>query len=74
MTRSVRLDQAGLLHHVMIRGIDKLNIFIDDKDRDGFIRRVSRLLLETETACFAWVPMNNHAHVLLRPQKRNWPG
>jgi len=54
MPRSARLDQPGLLQHVIVRGIEKRDIFLDDEDRDDFVRRLSTLLLETETECLAW--------------------
>jgi len=43
------LDTPGLLHHVMIRGIERRKIFKDDKDRENFIERLSILLPETKT-------------------------
>ena len=49
MPRSARLDQPGFLQHVIVRGIEKRDIFLDDEDRDDFVRRLSTLLLETET-------------------------
>jgi hypothetical protein len=40
-----RLRQApGVLHHIMIRGIERRKIFRDDKDRDNFLERLSILL------------------------------
>ncbi len=29
MPRKARLDAPGALHHIMVRGIDKTNIFVD---------------------------------------------
>jgi len=66
MPRTARLDTPGLLHHIMIRGIERRRIFNDDKDRKNFIERLSILLPETETQCYAWVFMPNHAHFLFR--------
>lgn len=66
MPRIARLDTPGLLHHVMIRGIERRKIFNDDKDRENFIERLSILLPETKTQCFAWSFLPNHAHFLLR--------
>jgi len=66
MPRQPRLDAAGVLHHVMIRGIERRNIFRDTKDRNDLIDRLSFLLPETDTACYAWALMSNHAHFLLR--------
>ena len=33
MPRLARLDAPGVLHHVIIRGIERRNIFEDNKDR-----------------------------------------
>lgn len=66
MPRIARLDTPGLLHHVMIRGIERRKIFNDNKDRDNFIERMSRLLPETKTQCYAWSFLPNHAHFLFR--------
>ena len=66
MPRIARLDTPGLLNHVMIRGIERRKIFIDDKDRDNFIERLAMLLPETGTRCYAWSFLSNHAHFLFR--------
>ena len=66
MPRQPRLDAAGVLNHVMIRGIERRNIFRDAKDRKDLIDRLSYLLPETQTACYAWAFIPNHAHFLLR--------
>jgi len=36
MPRTVRLDAPGVLHHVMIRGIERREIFRNNKDREDF--------------------------------------
>ena len=66
MPRIARLDTPGLLHHVMIRGIERRRIFNDDRDRENFIERLSLLLPETTTQCYAWSLLSNHAHFLLK--------
>ena len=66
MPRLARLDAPGLLHHIIIRGIERRAIFKDDFDRENFLERLSRLIPETQTVCYAWVFMPNHAHFLLR--------
>jgi len=50
----------------MIRGIERRKIFINDKDREDMVERLAKLLPETQTACYAWVFMHNHAHFLFR--------
>ena len=67
MPRTARLDIPGLLQHVIVRGIENRDIFLDDQDRQSFLRRFSKLLQETETDCLAWALLPNHLHLLLRP-------
>ena len=69
MPRKARIDAPGALHHIMARGIEKRNIFFNDFDRDAFVHRLSVVLPETQTACFAWALMPNHVHMLIRTGK-----
>ena len=66
MLRLARLDAPGVLHHIIIRGIERRKIFRDNKDRDNFIDRLSDLLPATQTTCYAWAFIPNHAHFLFR--------
>jgi putative transposase len=66
MPRLARLDAPGVLHHVIIRGIERRRIFKDNKDRDNLLERLSDLLPATKTACYAWALLSNHAHFLFR--------
>ncbi|ABA89032.1 transposase of ISPca5, Y1_Tnp domain-containing [Syntrophotalea carbinolica DSM 2380] len=66
MPRQPRLDIPGLLQHVIVRGIERSEIFLDDGDRRRFVDRFDRLLVETETDCYAWALIPNHFHLLLR--------
>jgi putative transposase len=67
MPRSARIDIPNLLQHVIFRGIERRNIFVDDDDRRNFVNRFSDLLLATETDCLAWALLDNHVHLLLCP-------
>ncbi len=68
MPRQPRIDSPNLLHHVIVRGIERSKIFRDDDDRDSFVERLHKLLLETNTECYAWALIPNHFHLLLRPR------
>jgi len=70
MPRQSRLDEPGVLQHVIVRGIERSLIFRDNKDRTSFLERFSRLLKETGTECFAWALLDNHFHLLLKPGPR----
>jgi len=66
MPRQARIDAPGALHHIIIRGIDRRVIFTEDRDRENFLERLSDRLTDSQTACYAWALMSNHAHLLLR--------
>lgn len=66
MPRLARLDAPGVLHHVIIRGIERRRIFRDNTDRDRFVERLAKLLPETQTACYSWAVIPNHVHFLFR--------
>jgi REP element-mobilizing transposase RayT len=67
MPRLARLDIAGLLQHVIVRGIERRDIFNDDHDRQLFVDRFVSLLSETGVHCYAWAILSNHFHLLLMP-------
>ncbi len=65
MPRQARLDVPGTLHHVMVRGIEKQNIFQDKEDRQAFVDRLRSIVLDTGTRVLAWALLDNHVHLLL---------
>lgn len=69
MPRAARLDIPDLLQHVIIRGVDRCDIFRDDADRKRFLVNLSKLLVQTGTECLAWSLMTNHVHLLLCPRR-----
>ena len=70
MPRLPRLDAPGVLHHVMGRGIEKKDIFINSKDRNDFINRLAQLAEEGAIEVYAWALMPNHFHLLLKTKNR----
>ena len=73
MPRQSRLDAPGVLHHVMGRGIEKRNIFINDTDRHDFIERLSGLSDDGAMDIYAWVLLPNHFHLLCKTRNRPLP-
>ena len=39
MPRKSRIDASGALHHIIVWGIERRKIFLDDADRNNFIDR-----------------------------------
>jgi putative transposase len=66
MPRRSRIDAAGALHHVMVRGIEGGAVFRSDTDRNHFLERLGEILQDTKTPCYAWALIPNHFHLLLR--------
>jgi REP element-mobilizing transposase RayT/uncharacterized protein YoaH (UPF0181 family) len=73
MPRHPRLDIPGLLHHVIIRGIEKCLIVRDETDRLGFVSRLGQLSEECRTPVYAWALLDNHAHLLVRSSDYGLP-
>ncbi len=65
MPRGPRIDFPGLLHHVMFRGHNRMNIFRDDEDRKDLLSRLNEVVLESKAKVYAWVLMSNHVHLLI---------
>src|SRR3972149_901395 len=70
MPRQARLDAPGVLHHVMVRGLERRPIFRDDADRRDFCARVGGLVEATALTVHAWALLPNHPHFLLRTGQR----
>ena len=66
MPRQPRLDAPGTLHHIIGRGIDRINIFQSTRDREDFLNRLSDLCQEGHLIIYAWALMHNHFHLLVR--------
>ncbi len=66
MPRKARIDAPGALLHIICRGIERRKIFLNDIDRDDFVDRLSRIVCESETLCYAWALIPNHFHQLLK--------
>ena len=69
MPRQARLDIAGALHHIMVRGHNKTDIFIDNEDKSRFIGRLGQNVMDGQCSVYAWALMNNHAHLLFKSGK-----
>ncbi|UCE52696.1 MAG: transposase [Desulfobacterales bacterium] len=66
MVRKARIDAPGAIQHIIIRGIESKAIFQDTQDYKNFLERMSVIVNETATPCYAWAFMSNHVHLLFR--------
>ena len=65
MPRNARLDIPGCLYHVIARGNERRNIFVDETDRYDFMHRLGVALHQSEGKCLAWCLMPNHFHLVI---------
>jgi REP element-mobilizing transposase RayT len=49
MPRLAHLVAPGVLHHIIIRGIERKKIFTDKSDQKNFVGRLARLVPETQS-------------------------
>jgi REP element-mobilizing transposase RayT len=71
MSRPWRIEYKGALYHLLSRGNDYSDIFVDDKDRGNFIDTVGEMSQRFDIDIFAYVLMNNHYHILARTRRAN---
>ena len=60
------MNIPGAIYHVITRGLNGTKIFRDGKDRKALLSRLSMVLEESKSQCYAWVLMSNHIHLLIR--------
>jgi putative transposase len=73
MPRGPRLDAPHVLHHVMVRGLERRVIFRNDIDRTDLVARVAVLAEAGAWTVYAWALLPNHAHLLVRTGARSLP-
>jgi putative transposase len=65
MARQMRVDAAGLTHHVTSRGNDRRKIFLDDADCEFFLSLLAIVVKRFNWSLHAWVLMVNHFHLVV---------
>jgi putative transposase len=70
MPRQPRLDAPGLVHHVMARGIERREIFRDDRDRTTFVDTLGEVVSDSGARVYAWCLLSNHFHLVLKSGER----
>ncbi|MDO0821693.1 transposase [Desulfosporosinus nitroreducens] len=66
MPRLARKKSDTGVYHIMLRGINKQNLFEDNEDRQRFIDTIEHYKLVSNYIVYGYCLMNNHIHLLLR--------
>ena len=65
MPRPPRLQAAGGIFHITIRGVRRHDIFLDDRDRELFLVLLEHLIRTRGWICHAYCLMPNHFHLVI---------
>lgn len=71
MPRSVRIEYAGAVYHVLCRGDRREPIFRDEQDYRCFLDTLAEMCKRTGIRIHAYVLMGNHYHLLLETPEPN---
>jgi putative transposase len=71
MARPLRLDVQGGWYHVMNRGLEKRQIFPDERAKQHFLELLSALPARFGLKIHAYVLMGNHYHLQVETPKAN---
>lgn len=62
------LSNTGI-YHVMVRGINKMDIFKTAGEKDKYLDTLAKMNLNGEFSLFGYCIMNNHAHLLIKEEE-----
>jgi REP element-mobilizing transposase RayT len=71
MPRKPRIEYPGAMYHVMSRGDRQERIFLDDVDRQDFIKTLAEACQKTNWQVHAYCLMPNHYHLVLETPEPN---
>jgi len=71
MARPLRVEYEGAIYHVTIRGNDRRNIFLDDRDRQRFLDRLADCVEAHDIRLYMFCLMTNHVHLMLETPAGN---
>ena len=71
MPRKMRVEYPGAMYHVMSRGDQRDDIFLDDVDRHEFIKTLAEACQKTDWWVHAFCLMKNHYHIVIETPNGN---
>jgi len=66
MARQARKRSSTGIYHVMLRGIDRKDIFLDDEDRRKFLESIIKAKKKGKFKIYGYCLMDNHIHMLIK--------
>lgn len=69
MARKPRIRSSLNLYHIIIRGINKQDIFLDEQDKNKFLKELLKTKEKFEFKLYAYVIMPNHVHLVIKEEE-----
>lgn len=66
MPRLARQKSETGFYHILLRGVGRQNIFVDDEDKQRFLETLERYKKELNFELHAYCLMGNHVHLLIK--------
>ncbi len=66
MARQARVKSSTGIYHIMLRGIDGRNLFLDNEDRRVFIEKLLSAKTNGGFKLYGYCLMDNHVHLLMK--------
>ena len=73
MSRGPRILSNSGIYHLISRGIDKMDIFVDDYDYEFFLESLNRFANEENAEVHCYCLMDNHYHLLIKTNNLESP-
>jgi REP element-mobilizing transposase RayT len=71
MARPLRIEFPGALYHVTARGNARQDIFLNDEDRQQFLKILERVVSRFHLLLHAYCLMDNHFHLVVETPEAN---
>ena len=68
MPRKARIESKSGIYHIMLRGINRQQIFEDDEDFEKFLWVMKDVKQLSRFKLYGYCLMGNHIHLLLKPE------
>lgn len=66
MPRAARMKSGTGIYHVIVRGINRQDIFYDDEDRKRYLDTLRRITAEDSAELIGYCLMSNHIHLIIK--------
>ena len=71
MARPLRIEYPGAIYHVTARGNARADIYLDDQDRNTFLKILGQVCDRFNWCCYGYCLMTNHYHLVIETPEGN---